>query len=116
MNILCEKGTTLTETLVAMVILLSVLVPLTATWVYFTRTHDNRLYSEAIDVAVKKMETVLANNTYVESVETGELLPSGLKVNTNISHSENWAFIQIQVISGNTGNTLYVLQTVRWLP
>lgn len=115
MNILCEKGTTLTETLVAMVILLSVLVPLIATWVFFTRTQDNRFYSEAIDVAVEKMEYVLARNSF-EPIDAVVSTASGLKVTTKISHQERMATIQVYVVSAHRDDTLYTLQTVRWLP
>jgi type II secretory pathway pseudopilin PulG len=113
MSLRNEQGYSLIESIVAMTLFLSVLVPISSAWVYFMKTQDIRMQSTAIDAAVHAMERQIheQGNQIEGRIESTH--PSGLHVVTEIRFELELAKIDVYVLSRASTDTLYRLYTER---
>lgn len=113
MSLRNEQGYSLIESIVAMTLFLSVLVPISSAWVYFMKTQDIRIQSMAIDVAVDAMEGQLHEQGNQKEGRIESMHPSGMNVVTEIRFESELAKIDVFVLSRTSVDTLYRLYTER---
>jgi type II secretory pathway pseudopilin PulG len=113
MSLKNEQGYSLIESIVAMTLLLSVLAPISAAWVYFMKTQDSHIQGLAIDVAVDAMEGQLYEQDNRSEGRFESTHPSGLNVVTEIRFESDLVGIHVFVLRSSSADTLYRLYTER---
>lgn len=111
-----EHGHGLLESIVALTLFLTVLIPASQAWMRFLKTQDSRLHSEAIDLAVVTMEELLHR---LDTVREGTLdsEPSGrLRASATVRFEERLACVMVTVTHHTKADTLYQLYTERVIP
>jgi prepilin-type N-terminal cleavage/methylation domain-containing protein len=89
-----EKGYTLIETIVAMVLFLSVLIPLIATMGNVMLDHKAKLTSSALALAVTEMNSIADSRDFTEAIKTME---GGLIVQRKVQMSVPLMEVEVSV-------------------
>lgn len=106
-----EDGSTLVETLVAMAILVSVLLPTSLFLGYMSANSINADKITALGLAQNEMEKVLANEKYADK----EIVKERWIVKSATSKKENRVFIEVLVYRKNKSEPVITLNTERLL-
>lgn len=105
-----EDGSTLVETLVAMAILVSVLLPTSLFLGYIASNPLNKDKVTALGIAQSEMEQVLANKDYANNEE---VIKGNWIIDRRISEEENLVLIRISIYRKDKPEPVITLNTER---